>query len=257
MKSILLVDDEEIILQTLSRFLEKQGYDVAVAKSGEEAYQKLQISRFNLVLSDLAMDGMSGIDLLKKLGEIDSLTMFMLLTGHGDMDSAIEAFRSGAFDFISKPCNNDELLLRIKRCLESQELKSRLKERTKTLEVIFDNAVCCLVLLDREYNFVRVNKIYADACGKKVSDFEGKNHFDLYPSSAKEIFDEVVRTRKPYQAFSRPFEFPDHPERGVTYWDWTLVPLFDDAGEIEFLAFSLNDVTRRKRAEQALEKRPK
>lgn len=125
-------------------------------------------------------------------------------------------------------------------------------QRSQIAEVVFNSNVSGLVILDRDYNFVRVNETYARACRKEVADFVGRNHFEMYPSDTKLIFDEVVRTKHPFRTFCRAFVFPDQPERGVTYWDWTLVPVFDPAGEIEFLVFSLNEVTDRKRAEEAL-----
>ena len=63
--------------------------------------------------------------------------------------------------------------------------------------------------------------------------------------------DESSTQKRPYQAFARPLSFPDHPERGVTYWDWTLTPLLDDRGEVEFLVYSLEDVTERVVTEKA------
>ncbi|MEO7493891.1 MAG: EAL domain-containing protein [Massilia sp.] len=119
-------------------------------------------------------------------------------------------------------------------------------------ETFFNHSVSCLVILDPDYNFVRVNAAYARACHRTVDEFAGKNHFELFPSDTKLIFDDVLRTRKPFVTFTRSFEFADQPERGITYWDWTLVPVLGAAGEIEYLVFSLVEVTERKRAEEAL-----
>lgn len=122
----------------------------------------------------------------------------------------------------------------------------------KLAETFFNHSISCLVILDKDYNFIRVNKAYAHACQRDISEFAGRNHFEMYPSDAKLTFDEVVRTKRPYITFTQAFVFPDQPERGVTYWDWTLVPILDQAGEVEYLVFSLNDVTESKRAEAAL-----
>ena len=85
-----------------------------------------------------------------------------------------------------------------------------------------------------------------------MSDFVGRNHFEMYPSDARAIFEEVVRTKTLRQAVARPFVFPDHPEWGVTYWDWTLVPVLGDRGDVDFLVFSLQDVTARTRLEEEI-----
>ena len=86
-----------------------------------------------------------------------------------------------------------------------------------------------------------------------VVEFPGQNHFAIYPHEENQaIFTQVVETKIPYQAVAKPFLFPDHPEWGVTYWDWTLVPILDDAGEVDFLVFALHDVTDRKKAEEEI-----
>lgn len=122
----------------------------------------------------------------------------------------------------------------------------------KLAEAVFANSIAPLVVLDREYNFLRVNEAYARTCRLDISDFAGRNHFEMYPSDARLIFDEVVRTRQPARTFVQAFIFPDQPERGVTYWDWTLVPILDQAGEVESLFLSLLDVTEREVAADAV-----
>ena len=133
---------------------------------------------------------------------------------------------------------------------ESRQAEEHLKERTRVLEAFFAHTITPLVFLDKDFNFIRVNAAYAQACQRDVSQFPGHNHFDLYPNAENQaIFTRVAQTRIPYQAVAKAFVFPDHPEWGVTYWDWTLVPILDDTGAVEFLVFSLSDVTDRKKAE--------
>ncbi|MFB3923278.1 MAG: PAS domain S-box protein [Terriglobia bacterium] len=135
---------------------------------------------------------------------------------------------------------------------ERTRAEEKLLGQLRMNEAFFSQAVSCFALLDPQYNFIRVNEAYAKACRRKAEAFPGRNHFDLYPSDAKLIFDEVVSTKKPFQTLARPFRFEDQPERGVTYWDWTLVPVLDEQGQLEFLVISLNEVTERKRAEEEL-----
>ncbi|MHB8918683.1 MAG: PAS domain S-box protein [Desulfocucumaceae bacterium] len=122
------------------------------------------------------------------------------------------------------------------------------------LELFFSHTLSPLAILDRNFNFIRVNESYARADSREPWEFPGKNHFDLYPSDAREIFEHVVESKKPFEAFARPFAYAHNPERGVSYWDWTLVPVLDFSGEVEMLILSLNDVTRRVRAEEGLRK---
>ncbi len=141
-----------------------------------------------------------------------------------------------------------EALQRANEELERRVLErtSQLQEKTRFLEASFQHSLDCLVFLDKQFNFIRVNDAYARACGRDPSEFPGHNHFGLYPHAEnRAIFEDVVRTKTPYQASAKPFSFPDHPEWGVTYWDWTLNPVLAPDGEVDFLVFSLKDVTRR------------
>ena len=149
--------------------------------------------------------------------------------------------------------SRDELEIRVQeRTAELANAYKELKEQSRILESFFKYTVTPLVFLDRDFNFIRVNEAYAKACKREVSEFPGHNHFEFYPSDAKAKFEQVVKTKEPYVAIARSFTFPDHPEWGETYWDWTLTPILDDAGEVEYLVFSLRDVTKRKRAEDAM-----
>jgi len=123
---------------------------------------------------------------------------------------------------------------------------------------ILDHMVDCvknihLVYLDCDFNFVRVNQAYAETCGFKPEEMVGKNHFDLYPNKENEaIFKRVRDTGVPDRFCDKPFTFPDQPQRGGTYWDWTLEPIKNNAGKVIGLVFSLVETTERKKAEEAL-----
>jgi PAS domain S-box-containing protein len=131
------------------------------------------------------------------------------------------------------------------------EAENALQKNYELLDRIFATTHFCIVYLDRDFNFVRVNQAYADACGHPPEFFAGKNHFDLYPGEkAEAIFRNAVATGTPFTIHANPFQFPDHPEWGVTYWDWTLHPLRGANGAVEGLLFALLEVTERKRAER-------
>lgn len=102
--------------------------------------------------------------------------------------------------------------------------------------------------MDPEFHFVRVNEAYARAGGHAPEYYIGKNHFDLYPHEENEnIFRQVVESGESYTTFAKPFEYPDQPELGVTYWDWSIQPLKDKNGKVEGLILSLIDVTAKER----------
>ncbi len=116
-KSILVVDDEKSQREILEIILSSEGYDVTTASSGEAALKFAKDRRFDLVLTDLKMTGMDGIELLQQLLAQDSSIIVILLTAHGSIDSAKEALRRGAFDYLQKPYERDALLETIRRAL--------------------------------------------------------------------------------------------------------------------------------------------
>ena len=136
---------------------------------------------------------------------------------------------------------------------ERKLTETRNREQAKLLEMIYKHTHDCIVLLDREYNFIRVNEAYARACARDVSEFPGHNHFEFYPSDLIHSFNTVVETKEPFHIRARPFAFPDHPEWGTGYWDLSVIPILDKSMGVEFLLFTLKDVTGRTIAEQERE----
>jgi DNA-binding NtrC family response regulator len=116
-KAILVVDDEKNQREILETILSGEGYDVTTASSGEAAMKFVEARRFDLVLTDLKMTGMSGLDLLRELTNYDKSIIVILLTAHGSVDSAVDALRLGAFDYLQKPYDKDKLLETVSRAL--------------------------------------------------------------------------------------------------------------------------------------------
>ncbi len=137
------------------------------------------------------------------------------------------------------------------RDVEFARALDTLHESNEMLERVFESTHFHIAYLDRDFNFLRVNKTYADSCGHPPEFFVGMNHFALYPNAENEaIFRRVVETGEPFTIYAKPFEFPDQPERGTTWWDWTLSPVRAADGKLAALVFALVDVTERVRAEQ-------
>ncbi len=133
--------------------------------------------------------------------------------------------------------------------------EGKLRRRSQMLEGFFQHTIGPLAFLDRQFNFVRVNEAYARAEGRDAQSLIGQSYFALHPDAEDQmVFLHVVRSKQPYRACARPFHYPGDP-RGVTYWDWQLTPLLDERGQVQFLVFNLEDVTRRQKAFQELEQR--
>ena len=123
---ILLVDDEHSILDTIGPLLEVKGYGVTSVDNGKAAIELVAKRNFDLVITDLVMDEPDGIEVLKNTKELSPETMVIILTGYGDMESAIKAFRLGADDYLVKPCDIQEIYFRVSKCLEKQGLKRQI-----------------------------------------------------------------------------------------------------------------------------------
>jgi len=136
---------------------------------------------------------------------------------------------------------------------DRKRAEKALKETKNLLETLLDHTHMMVAYLDPQFNFVRVNRAYAKADEREPSFFPGKNHFDLYPNQEnEEIFSHVVERGEPYFAYAKPFVYKEHPERGVTYWDWSLIPIKDLAGAVSGLVLTVVNVTERICMEESL-----
>jgi len=133
--AILFVDDEEIIRKSFVRELEMEGFAVTAADGGRQALATLAEGEFDLVITDLVMPEIDGLGVLKAAKETAPHIGVIILTGYGDIGSAIAALRLGADDFTLKPCEIEELTLRIHRCLEKGQLLQTLSLQNRRLEV--------------------------------------------------------------------------------------------------------------------------
>jgi DNA-binding NtrC family response regulator len=135
--SILIVDDEKIVRDSLFHWFEEEGYNVDTAEDAEIALKKFTKDKYDLMLVDMKMPGMSGLDLLIKIKEIDTDCIIILITAFASVSSAIKALKEGAFDYVTKPVDPDELNHLVKKALEQKALKSEnLQLKTKIDELI-------------------------------------------------------------------------------------------------------------------------
>ena len=115
--SILLIDDEKILLEAVSDDLKESGYQVTTAISGKEGLKSFEMLQHDLVIIDLKMESMDGLEVSRKIKELNPKTPVMILTGYGSMETAIEALRLDLDDYVLKPVNRDDLFEKIKGCL--------------------------------------------------------------------------------------------------------------------------------------------
>jgi two-component system KDP operon response regulator KdpE len=131
---ILVVDDEEVTRLSLAEILSLEGYQVASAKSGEEALQKLKKETFDLVLADLVMKEVDGLQVMEAAKKLSPETVVIMLTAYGTLESAIQAMRQGAYDYLIKPCGAQEIVASVESGLAKQRQERRRQELVSRVE---------------------------------------------------------------------------------------------------------------------------
>lgn len=131
--TILLVDDEELIRKSLTRELQQENFTVTTVSSGREAINALKIRKYDLVITDLMMPDVDGFKVLEVVKKVACLTSVIILSAYGNMQSVIDALRSGADDFVRKPCEIEELVFRIQQCMEKRNLSLERERAEKAL----------------------------------------------------------------------------------------------------------------------------
>src|ERR1043165_7930709 len=127
MASLLIIDDERSIRKTLSEILSFEGYKIEEAADGEEGLKKFREKTFDVVLCDIKMPKVDGLDFLQKAVEINPDVPIIMISGHGTIETAVEAVKKGAYDFIQKPPDLNRLLITIRNAMERNNLVSEAK----------------------------------------------------------------------------------------------------------------------------------
>ena len=208
---ILIVDDEEIIVRLLSMSLRSDGYETLAAYSGEEGLEAFQQSDPDIVVTDIKMPGMDGLELLRKIKELDPNKEVIIVTGHGDIDSTITALQYGASDFINKPVRDEALAIALDRAKEKIAIREKLEEYTKNLEekvaeateeirrksdfqqLLIHSSHDAIVAFDSQWQVVVYNPAAAHLFGEEVPQVKRKKEItDLYCADlARQVQDQA------------------------------------------------------------------
>ncbi len=138
MAKILIIDDERFIRSSLREILEYEKYEVIEAQDGAEGLQKIKDEEVDLVLCDVKMPILDGMDVLDQVQQLDRSPLFIMISAHGTIETAVEATKKGAFDFISKPPDLNRLLLTVRNALDKKQLVTETKVLKKKLSKKFD-----------------------------------------------------------------------------------------------------------------------
>jgi len=174
---VLVVDDEKFIREILAEFLGMEGYLVRTAEDGSSALAELGRSHYDLVISDLKMPKMGGMELLEAMAKVAPNALTVIMTGFGTVETAIDAMKRGAYDYILKPFKVEEVTMIVQRGLEKQRLSAenlRLKEALGLYKV--SEAIAASLSLDEVLNTVAdsaLNEMHADLVSTWLDDGEG------------------------------------------------------------------------------------
>jgi DNA-binding NtrC family response regulator len=124
---ILVVDDEDYIRHLFDEYFTQQGYEVVVAANGKDALSRFGPGLFDCVVSDILMPEMDGIELLRKIKDIDEDVSILMITGYPAIEGAVEAIKLGAYDYISKPLNLEDIAIKVDRALYMRQLEGSLR----------------------------------------------------------------------------------------------------------------------------------
>ena len=145
-RRILVVDDEEAIRSTLHDYFVSSGFDVMTAEDGEEALKKFVPGEFDVVISDMMMPRMNGMELLEQIKLMDKRVFFLMITGYPSIDRAVEAVKIGAYDYVTKPFHLEDLRIKVERMLNAKKTEDSLKSITNLFWTLIISIPVWLVL---------------------------------------------------------------------------------------------------------------
>lgn len=252
---ILVVDDTVDNLQLLGKNLSNAGYSVGIAQNGRNALQQTREKNYDLILLDIMMPDMDGYEVLERLKadeKIDSIPV-IFLTAKTDKESIIRGFEMGAVDYLTKPFNMEELMVRVKTHLELKYTRELVKQQLKKQEVLFDSIPISVYEKDAELNYKKVNAKFAEKFNREPAEIQGKHDRELFPSKLAETFEkqeqQLLTDNESISQYEYKITLPDDREK------WFIsdkTPYFDENNQPAGVIGAEQDITENKRLNQFL-----
>ncbi len=267
---ILIVDDEELIVRLLSMSLRSDGYQTVSAFSGEQGLEVFKAESPDIVVTDIKMPGMDGLELLKKIKEINPEKEVIIVTGHGDIDSTITALQYGASDFINKPVRDAALAIALERAKSKIAIRKKLEDYTTNLEIkiaeateeirrksnfqrlLITSSNDAIVAFDNDWKVVVYNPEAARLFGDPAKEVRNKMTIDeLYTPKIAKVFKNQVKDEKDQRNFpwkEQVINTKDGRQIPVRYASNVLFENNEFVGTVNFF----QDLTEIKRLEKEL-----
>lgn len=257
MAKLLVVDDEKIICKRLKKLLVTGDYDVVTAEDGNAALEVFAKEKPDIVILDIETPGMEGIEVLNAIKARSPKTEIIMVTGHGDVKSAMDALRGGAFGYIQKPIEYNTLEFEIRKALEKQNTQRQLdksmndllkaekvaRQKAQDWETTFNSIKEMVSIIDKDYKYVSVNKVFADMLNMKPEEMLGKKCFQLR-HNIKRILPNCPAK----------LTFKNNSPHTTSYLDSklgcfveeTASPIFNEKGELDRVVIVMKDISERK-----------
>lgn len=201
--NILIIDDEESLRLTFMNFLEDEGYAVAVAENYNEAVSMIDKTGFDVIFADIILKGKTGIDVLKEVRKRNIMCPVIIITGAPDIETASEAVRLGAFDYITKPVLHDALIRITKTALQQKKLLEENENYRSNLHAIFKSVSDAIITVDRESFVISANDAAKEVCGIVCGSNGGKQHFQPEQCNKKclDAVHETIEKKQPVKIY--------------------------------------------------------
>ena len=272
---VLIVDDEEAIREVLTDFLKENGDFCYVASNADEALSTLTENPITLVISDIKMPGMGGIEFMKEAKQFFPDLDFMIMTGYASDYSYTNIINAGATDYMTKPFKLEELKAKMERIKRERRLLNELKEGNRALELaiektnlmsikaetanleldqIFDRSTSGIWVIDSQFEILRMNRTLSGLAGKGGGEVRGLKCYDVFPTSLCGSPDcPLTRIMNGDDSFECDMEKRDQKGARI-FFLLTATSFFGLDGELMGMVAEFKDITSRRQAEVALEK---
>ncbi len=246
--SILIVDDDPKLRKTLSDILRAKGYAPIGVATGTAALDKIQEEKPVVALIDLRLEDMSGLELMREIKERSPGTECIVLTGYASQDSAIEAVNLGAYSYVQKPYDMEQLLVTIRRAIEKREAEEALRKSEEKYRLLVENQTDLVVKVDTEGRFQFVSPSYCELLGKKEKELLGKKFMPLVHEDDREATARAMEDlyKPPYTCH---VEQRALTKEGWRWLAWADKAVLNEDGNVVAIVGVGRDITERKQLE--------
>ncbi len=238
---ILVVDDEESIRFTFENFLSEEGYKVFTAKNYNEAVSMLSQGEFDLVFADIILEDMTGVDILRQVREKKLNCPVIMITGEPNLETASDALRLGAFDYIPKPVRQDTLLRVAKNALQHKSLIEEKERYRQNLEAIFKSVKDAIITVDKNLSVIAFNNSAQDICNLSGNDIGKTFSCFICNDRCHDVVNETLRKKEAVEVHRFECKSEGRPDRFITA---NTYPLIDDKGVFSGAVLILKDETK-------------